>query len=161
MSFTGGRRLFEVYRIKGHGRAQHAFEKLLKAMKQSNLEEVQKLFKTFQRWKSEILKYFENNYTNAFTVPVSLEELAEMIDGRGYGRKIFFSSCDTLNVSKKRISQFMIDADIRRVAGYESAISIKSATKSDREILTDFLRNWRLLRREGMMAPVKRRLKPM
>ena len=80
-------RLFEVYRIKGHGRAQHAFEKLLKAMKQSNLEEVQKLFKTFQRWKSEILKYFENNYTNAFTE--RMNGTGKLMQRRAFGYRSF------------------------------------------------------------------------
>src|SRR5690606_28619628 len=60
-------RLYEFYRIKGYERAKHAMEKLLNSMKQSTLEEVQKLLATFQRWKNEILKYFEAGYTNGFT----------------------------------------------------------------------------------------------
>lgn len=80
-------RLFELYRIKGYARARHAFEKMLAAMKQSTLEEVQKIFKTFQRWKNEILKYFENNYTNAFTE--RMNGTGKLMQRRAFGYRSF------------------------------------------------------------------------
>ncbi len=80
-------RLYEFYRIKGYQRAIAAFEKLLFEMKQSTLEEIQKLFKTFQRWKNEILKYFENNYTNGFTE--RMNGAGKLMQRRAFGFKNF------------------------------------------------------------------------
>lgn len=80
-------RLYEFYRIKGYWRAKFAFEKLLTDMKQSTLEEVQKLLATFQRWKNEILKYFENGYTNAFTERTN--GTGKLVQRRAFGYRSF------------------------------------------------------------------------
>jgi len=60
-------RLFEFYRMKGFGRATTAFYRLTTEMEKSSLEEIQRLLRTFKRWKHEIIGYFENGYTNGFT----------------------------------------------------------------------------------------------
>lgn len=80
-------RLYLLYRVKGYGRARHAFEKLLQDMKHSTLEEVQKLLATFQRWKNEILKYFENGYTNAFTERIN--GTGKLVQRRAFGYRNF------------------------------------------------------------------------
>lgn len=80
-------RLYEFYRIKGYGRAHFAFDKLLNEMKKSTYDEVQKLLRTFQRWKSEILKYFENNYTNAFTE--RMNGTGKLMQRRAFGYRSF------------------------------------------------------------------------
>lgn len=80
-------KLFEVYRIKGYGRAKKAFEKMLDQMKSSSLEEVQKLLGTFKRWKDEILRYFENGYTNAFTE--RMNGTGKLVQRRAFGYKSF------------------------------------------------------------------------
>lgn len=80
-------RLYALYRIKGYDRARHAMEKLLNDMKQSTLEEVKKLLATFQRWKSEILKYFENGYTNGFTERIN--GTGKLVQRRAFGYRNF------------------------------------------------------------------------
>ena len=80
-------RLYEFYRIKGFERAKCSFEKLLTAMKQSTLEEVHKLLATFKRWKDEILKYFENGYTNAFTERIN--GTGKLVQRRAFGYRSF------------------------------------------------------------------------
>lgn len=80
-------RLYEFYRIKGYERAKHAMEKLLNNMKQSTLEEVQKLLATFQRWKNEILKYFEAGYTNGFTE--RMNGTGKLVQRRAFGYRSF------------------------------------------------------------------------
>lgn len=80
-------KLFEFYRIKGFSRAHVAFLKLLSEMKKSNLEEVQKLLRTFTRWKSEILRYFESGYTNGFTE--RMNGTGKLVQRRAFGYKSF------------------------------------------------------------------------
>ena len=80
-------RLFELYRIKGFSRAKIAMDKLIQDMKNSTLEEIQKLRGTFERWKNEILKYFENNYTNAFTE--RMNGTGKLIQRRAFGYRSF------------------------------------------------------------------------
>ena len=60
-------RIYEFYRVKGFARASVAFHRPLNDMSRSSLEEVQRLLRTFKRWKHEIIRYFENGYTNGFT----------------------------------------------------------------------------------------------
>ncbi len=57
-------RIYEFYRVKGFARASVAFHRLLNDMARSSLDEVQRLLRTFKRWKHEIIRYFENGYTN-------------------------------------------------------------------------------------------------
>ena len=80
-------RLYELYRVKGYHRATRAMEKLINDMKQSTLQEVQKLMATFKRWKNEILKYFENGYTNAFTE--RMNGTGKLVQRRAFGYKSF------------------------------------------------------------------------
>ena len=80
-------KLFEFYRIKGYGRAIMAFNKLLEEMKTSALGEVHKLLETFKRWKHEILRYFENNYTNGFTE--RMNGTGKLVQRRAFGYRSF------------------------------------------------------------------------
>lgn len=80
-------KLFEIYRIKGYGRARVAFTKLIESMKSSSLGEVQRLRRTFMRWKEEILRYFENGYTNAFTE--RMNGTGKLVQRRAFGYKSF------------------------------------------------------------------------
>jgi len=80
-------KLFEFYRIKGFTRALRAFDKLCEDMKKSNLEEVQRMYRTFVRWKNEIVRYFENGYTNGFTE--RMNGTGKLVQRRAFGYKSF------------------------------------------------------------------------
>lgn len=80
-------KLYEFYRIKGYDRAVIAFDKLLLAMKESKLEEVQRIHRTFTRWKNEILFYFQNGYTNGFTE--RMNGTGKLVQRRAFGYKSF------------------------------------------------------------------------
>jgi len=80
-------KLFEFYRVKGFVRAVRAFHKLLEQMSSSSLEEVQRLRRTFMRWKNEILLYFENGYTNGFTE--RMNGTGKLVQRRAFGYKSF------------------------------------------------------------------------
>lgn len=80
-------KIYEFYRIKGFVRAHIAFNKLTNAMARSSLEEVQRLLRTFKRWKHEILRYFEMRYTNGFTE--RMNGTGKLVQRRGFGYKSF------------------------------------------------------------------------
>ncbi|MNL08254.1 Transposase [compost metagenome] len=80
-------KIYEFYRIKGYGRAVSAFNKLTEAMSKSGLEEIQKLLKTFKRWRQEILLYFADGYTNAFTE--RMNGTGKLVQRRAFGYKSF------------------------------------------------------------------------
>lgn len=80
-------KIYEFYRIKGFNRAVKAFNKLLSDMASSQLEEVQRLLRTFKSWQHEILKYFENGYTNAFTE--RMNGTGKLVQRRAFGYKSF------------------------------------------------------------------------
>lgn len=80
-------KLFEFYRIKGFRRAVGAFSKLLKEMEGSPHEEIQRLLRTFKRWKDEILRYFEKGYTNGFTE--RMNGTGKLVQRRAFGYKSF------------------------------------------------------------------------
>lgn len=80
-------KLFEFYRIKGFKRAVRAFSKLLSEMEASGLEEIQRLCRTFKRWKNEILLYFEKGYTNGFTE--RMNGTGKLVQRRAFGYKSF------------------------------------------------------------------------
>jgi transposase len=80
-------KIFELYRIKGYGRATVAFNKLLEAMARSGLEEIQKLLRTFKRWRNEIVRYFAEGYTNAFTE--RMNGTGKLVQRRAFGYKSF------------------------------------------------------------------------
>lgn len=80
-------KIYEFYRIKGYGRAAKAFKKLTEAMSASELKEIQKLLRTFKRWRSEILGYFADGFTNAFTE--RMNGTGKLVQRRGFGYKSF------------------------------------------------------------------------
>lgn len=80
-------KIFEFYRIKGYGRASIAFNKLLEAMSKSTLEEIQKLLRTFKRWRHEIVRYFADGYTNAFTE--RMNGTGKLVQRRAFGYKSY------------------------------------------------------------------------
>ena len=80
-------KLFEFYRTKGFVRAIQSFNKLLEEMKLSNLDEVQRVYRTFKRWKDEILRYFEKGYTNGFTE--RMNGTGKLVQRRAFGYKNF------------------------------------------------------------------------
>jgi transposase len=80
-------RLFEFYRMKGFERAITAFYRLLKEMEKSSLEEIQRLLRTFKRWKHEIVGYFENGYTNGFTE--RMNGTGKLVQRRAFGYRNF------------------------------------------------------------------------
>lgn len=80
-------KIFEFYRIKGYGRASVAFNKLLGGMSKSSLEEIQKLLRTFKRWRHEIVRYFADGYTNAFTE--RMNGTGKLVQRRAFGYKSF------------------------------------------------------------------------
>jgi transposase len=80
-------KIFEFYRIKGYGRASVAFNKLMEAMAKSGLEEIQKLLRTFKRWRHEIVRYFAEGYTNAFTE--RMNGTGKLVQRRAFGYKSF------------------------------------------------------------------------
>jgi len=80
-------KLFEFYRIKGFMRAVRAMNKMLERMKLSTCEEVQRLRRTLVRWKSEVLGYFKNGYTNGFTE--RMNGTGKLVQRRAFGYKSF------------------------------------------------------------------------
>lgn len=80
-------RVYEFYRIKGFSRAVKAFYKLTEQMKLSLSEDIQRLRRTFIRWKNEILGYFEKGYTNGFTE--RMNGTGKLVQRRAFGYKSF------------------------------------------------------------------------
>jgi transposase len=80
-------RIYEFYRIKGLTRAVKALRKLTDRMQLSTLPEIQKLRRTLLAWRNEILLYFENGYTNAFTE--AMNNVGKLVQKRGYGYRSF------------------------------------------------------------------------
>lgn len=80
-------KIYEFYRIKGFSRANVAFNKLMDEMSKSALEEIQKLLRTFKRWRHEIVRYFEDGYTNAFTE--RMNGTGKLVQRRAFGYKSF------------------------------------------------------------------------
>lgn len=80
-------RIYEFYRLKGFSRASVAFHRLLSDMARSSLEEIQRLLRTFKRWKHEIIRYFENGYTNGFTE--RMNGTGKLMQRRAFGYRSF------------------------------------------------------------------------
>ncbi len=53
---------------------------------------------------------------------VSLEQLGELIDGRGAGRIVHFGSCSTLDVDDATLQGFLKSSGLRAVSGYGTDI---------------------------------------
>jgi transposase len=76
-------RLHEFYRIRGYGRAAHAFEPMVAAMKASPEHEVRRLGKTLTYWREEVLNYFRTRMTNARLE--GFNNVAAVVRRRAYG----------------------------------------------------------------------------
>jgi len=72
-----------LYRIKGYQRAKSRFEKLVIAMKFSQIQEIKRFAKTLERWSDEILNYFLNPITNAVTE--GYNRIASLVKNRAFG----------------------------------------------------------------------------
>lgn len=73
------------YKIKGYNRAVNRFEKLMIAMKFSQLPEIKRFQRTCERWRDEILNYFINPITNAVTE--GYNRIASLVKNRAFGYK--------------------------------------------------------------------------
>lgn len=80
-------RLFEFYRTKGTIKALRGLYKLINDLKATNLAPLIKLAGTLQRWKKEIVFYFENRLTNAMTE--AFNKTAKLVQRRANGFKSF------------------------------------------------------------------------
>lgn len=79
--------MLELYRTKGWDRARKKINKMIKKMECSSLPVIQKLGRTFKKWKSEILFYFEQPWTNAYTE--AMNNTGKLVQKQGYGYKSF------------------------------------------------------------------------
>lgn len=80
-------KLYTFYRIKGIQRARWVLYKLIEDMKNSQLPEIQTLWRTLNRWATAILHYFSTGLTNARTE--GFNNLAKLIKRRGFGYRNF------------------------------------------------------------------------
>jgi hypothetical protein len=80
-------------------------------------------------------------------VRISLEEIGDIINARGRGRMIFFSSCETLNIRSERIQKFLAQTKLTRISGYDDEISITGAKNNDQFALTRLICEARFLKR--------------
>ena len=80
-------RLHEFYRCHGSFRASQSFERLILAMKCSLLPEIQKLRKTLEKWKHQLILYFDLKFTNALTE--ALNGRGKLLQRRASGYKSF------------------------------------------------------------------------
>lgn len=80
-------RLYEFYRTKGLIRAVRGFYKLVNQLKGTGHRALLKLAKTMERWKKEILLYFETGLTNARTE--AFNRTAKLVQRRACGYKSF------------------------------------------------------------------------
>jgi transposase len=80
-------RLHTLFRTKGYERAKIAFFKFTDFIKNSKLEEVQRLRKTLLCWRYEILNYFKTRLTNALTE--AFNGIAKRVQLMAYGFKNF------------------------------------------------------------------------
>ena len=77
-------RLREIYRCRGFKKAKINLERLINQMTLSSLEPVQRLRNTLIKWKTEVLNYFENKWTNGFTEATNGSAKALQRRARGY-----------------------------------------------------------------------------
>ena len=80
-------RLYEFYRTKGVVKAVRGFYKLVNQLKGTGHKALLKLAKTLERWKKEILLYFETGLTNARTE--AFNRTAKLVQRRACGYKSF------------------------------------------------------------------------
>ena len=80
-------RLYEFYRTRGTVRAIRGFYKFMNQLKATGHPALLKLAKTMERWKKEILLYFETGLTNARTE--AFNRTAKLVQRRACGYKSF------------------------------------------------------------------------
>lgn len=80
-------RLYEFYRTKGMIRAVHSFYRFINQLKGTGHKALLKLAKTMERWKKEILLYFETGLTNARTE--AFNRTAKLVQRRACGYRSF------------------------------------------------------------------------
>ena len=80
-------RLYEFYRTKGIVRAVHGFYRLISQLKSTEHKALLKLARTMERWKKEILLYFETGLTNARTE--AFNRTAKLVQRKACGYKSF------------------------------------------------------------------------
>jgi transposase len=79
--------IVRFYSIRGYYRAVSAFDRLFEDLKNSQLQELQVLRRTFTRWRTEILNYFKYRITNARVE--GFNNVAKVIKRRAYGYRSF------------------------------------------------------------------------
>ncbi|MFP5518825.1 MAG: ISL3 family transposase, partial [Bdellovibrionia bacterium] len=77
-------RLRELYRCRGHGKAKVNLERLIAIANLSEQIPIRRLGATLEKWKTEILNYFENRWTNGFTEATNGAAKALQRRARGY-----------------------------------------------------------------------------
>lgn len=80
-------RLHEFYRTKGLKRATQSYNRLIRDLSQSTLEEAQRLRRTLEHWKDALLLYFEKRFTNGLTE--ALNGRAKLLQRRASGYRSF------------------------------------------------------------------------
>lgn len=80
-------RLHEFYRTKGLKRATQSYERLIRDLSRSTLEEAQRLKRTLEYWKDALLLYFEKRFTNGLTE--ALNGRAKLLQRRASGYRSF------------------------------------------------------------------------
>lgn len=80
-------RLYEFYRTKGVVRAARGLYKFINQLKGTGHKALLKLAKTLERWKKEVLLYFETGLTNARTE--AFNKTAKLVQRKACGYKSF------------------------------------------------------------------------
>lgn len=80
-------RLHSLYRTRGHKNAQKAIHRFIQWLGQQTLSPLGTLKNTLQKWKNEILQYFDFKMTNAFTEVTN--RAGKLIQARACGFKKF------------------------------------------------------------------------
>jgi hypothetical protein len=71
---------------------------------------------------------------------VSLNELAEIIDGRLTGRILYFGSCGTLDLPGDELRRFVRETGVRAVAGYAADVDWEESAAFDLTLLPSLLK---------------------
>jgi transposase len=79
--------LHRFYRTRGIDRASHALHALLARLANSDLPELRTLRRTLERWRTEVLAYFDTGLTNAITEGFNLK--AKLVKRRAFGYRSF------------------------------------------------------------------------
>jgi transposase len=87
MIYRAKERLYEFYRTKGVVKAVQSFYKFINQLKGTGHKALLKLAKTLERWKKEILLYFETGLTNARTE--AFNRTAKLVQRKACGYKSF------------------------------------------------------------------------